>query len=92
LSVCNGSKKLLLKNDKNCLVENDKNGGKLLFLSGRYRFRLKKQQSFNSPLLIPVEMKLKGIVTTGSNISTTPAVVGKGRVDAGLQGNMEVSI
>ena len=80
---------MLLKNDKNCLVENDKNGGILPFLSGRNRFRLKKQQSFNLPLQTPVEMELKGKVPTRYNISPTPAVVEKGRVDSGLQGNME---
>ena len=92
MSVCNTSWKLLLKNDNNCLIENDKKGRKLPFLSGRNGFRLKKQQSFNSPLQIPVEMELKRKVPTSSNISTTPAVVEKGRVDAVLQGIMEVSI
>tara|TARA_E500000331_G_C17192022_1_gene685367 strand:+ start:1111 stop:1362 length:252 start_codon:yes stop_codon:yes gene_type:complete len=83
---------LLLKNDKKCLVENDKKGRKLPFLTGINGFRLKQQQSSNSPLLIPVEMKLKGSVPTSSNISTTTAVVGKDRVSSALQGNMEVSI
>ena len=80
---------MLLKNDKNCLVENDKNGGKLLFLSGRNRFRLKQQQSCNPPLQIPVEMKLQGLVPTSNNISTTPVGVYEVSIDALLQGNME---
>ena len=83
---------MLLKNDKNCLVENDKNGGKLPFLSGRNGFRLKKQQSFNSPLLNPVEMKLQGRVPTSNNISTTPVGVYEVSIDAPLQGNMEVLV
>ena len=80
---------MLLKNDKNCLIENDKNGRKIPFLSVRNGFRLKKQQSFNSPLQIPVEMKLQGLVPTGNNISTTPVGVYEVSIDALLQGNME---
>ena len=80
---------MLLKNDKNCLVENDKNGRKLPFLSGRNGFRLKQQQSCNPPLQNPVEMKLIGKVPTSSNISTTPARVCECSNDALLQGNME---
>ena len=80
---------MLLKNDINCLIENVRNSGKLPFLSVRNRFRLKKQQSFNSPLQIPVEMKLQGLVPTGNNISTTPVGVYEVSIDALLQGNME---
>ena len=90
-SICKGCKKLMLKNDKNSLIENDRNVGNPPLLVGSNVFRLVKQ-SKNSPLINPVEMKLPERVKTGKNISTTPAVVGKGRVDAGLQGNMEVSI
>ena len=79
---------MLLKNDKNCLVENDKNGRKLPFLSGRNGFRLKQQQSCNPPLQIPVEMKLERKVPTRYNISPTPAGVYECSIDALLQGNI----
>ena len=49
-------------------------------------FRLKKQQSFNSHLLTPVEMKSQGEVPTSSNISTTPAGVYEVCIDALSQG------
>ena len=83
--------KLMLKTEKISLNENDINVGNPPLFVGRNMLRLVKQ-SKNSPLLNPVEMKLPEGVKTGKNISTTPAVVGKGRVDAQLQGNMEVSI
>ena len=83
--------KLMLKTEKISLNENDINVGNPPLFVGRNMLRLVKQ-SKNSPLLNPVEMKLPERVKTGKNISTTPAVVGKGRVDAQLQGNMEVSI
>ena len=83
--------KLMLKTEKIFLNENDINVGNPPLFVGRNMLRLVKQ-SKNSPLLNPVEMKLPEGVKTGKNISTTPAVVGKGRVDAQSQGNMEVSI
>ncbi len=83
--------KLMLKNDKNCLIENVRNSGNPPLFVGKNMLRLVKQ-SKNLPLLNPVEMKLQETVKTSKNISTTPAVVKKGRFDAALQGNLEVSI
>ena len=75
LSVCNTSWKMPLKNDKNWLIENDRNSGNLPFVSVRNRFRLKQQQSCNPTLQIPVEMELKTKVPTRYNISTNAAAV-----------------
>ena len=82
--------KLMLKTEKIFLNENDINVGNPPLFVGRNMLRLVKQ-SKNLPLLNPVEMKLQETVKTSKNISTTPAVVKKGRFDAALQGNMEVS-
>ena len=81
----------MLKIDKNLLNENGINGRNPPCLDANNVFKLVKH-SFNSHLLIPVEMKLHPGVKTSKNISTTPAVVKKGRFDAALQGKMEVSI
>ena len=78
----------MLKNDKNCLIENVRNSGNPPLFVGKNMLRLVKQ-SKNLPLLNPVEMKLPERVKTGKNISTAPAVVEKYRVDAHLQGNLE---
>ena len=77
---------MLLKIDKNLLNENGKNGSNPPCLDANNVFKLVKH-SFNSHLLIPVEMKLHPGVKTSKNISTTPGVVENVSIDAALQAN-----